>query len=461
MHSRLSKIMDMGRFWYRHLVYPLLDLRRGTKSQKLFSELTKSQWLKPEEIERIQKKRLRALIIHSYENVPFYNKVFKGLALKPDDIKYKEDLKKLPLINKDIIRANFEDFKARNFKSHKPIERTTGGTTGEPLKYYSDKIEHSVFWADLWRAWSWAGWDIGDRRATIGGSRPAGSGFRSFVRSRFMERNLSLSSFEVNYEAMQIHVEKLRKFRPKILRGYPSSLYLFTKYMNESKVRNIGVGSVITISEQVYPHQRKAIKQAFGCEVYDNYGCPDGGVVACECEEHEYHLNSENAIVEIVKGNEVSAAGEEGEMVSTNLVRYAMPFIRYRTGDMGKVSGTKPNCKRGLEILDSILGRTNDYILLPSGNLLAAVNIASVFNEISSQIHIRQYQVVQEKRDELLILVVEDEGFSEKDSEIISNSLKEHIAEEMEITVKQVDDIPLTVSGKRRSVISKLKVGFD
>jgi phenylacetate-CoA ligase len=238
-------------------------------------------------------------------------------------------------------------------------------------------------------------------------------------------------------------------------------LYLFAKYLNESKVQNIGVGSVLTISEQVYPHQRKAIEQAFGCDVYDNYGCPDGGVVACECEEHEYHMNSENAIVEIVKSNEVTSAGEEGEMVSTNLVRYAMPFIRYRTGDIGKINNTKANCKRGLEILDTILGRTNDYILLPSGNLLAAVNIASVFNEISSQIHVRQYQVVQEKRDELLILVVEDEGFSEKDSEIISNSLKEHIAGDMEIRVKQVDDIPLTESGKRRSVISRLKVGFD
>jgi phenylacetate-CoA ligase len=461
MHPRLSKIMDMGRFWYRHLVYPFLDLRRGTDSRKRYEELNKSQWLKPQEIKRIQNKRLRALIIHSYENVPFYNKVFKGLALKPDDIKKKDDLKKLPIINKDIIRANFEDFKARNFNSLRSIMRTTGGTTGEPLRYYSDTTEHSIFWADLWRAWSWAKWDIGDRRATIGGSRPTGSGFRSFVRSRFIERNLSLSSFEVKPEAMQIHVEKLRKFRPKILRGYPSSLYIFTKYLNELKVQNIGVGSVLTISEQLYPHQRKAIEQAFGCEVYDNYGCPDGGVVACECEEHEYHMNSENAILEIVNGNEVTSSGEEGEIISTNLVRYAMPFIRYRTGDMGKVSGAKPNCRRGLEILDSILGRTNDYILLPSGNLLAAVNIASVFNEISSQIHIRQYQVVQEKRDELMVFVVEEKDFSSKDSEIISNSLKEHILGEMEITVKPVDDIPLSESGKRRSVISKLKVGFN
>ncbi len=85
----------------------------------------------------------------------------------------------------------------------------------------------------------------------------------------------------------------------------------------------------------------------------------------------------------------------------------------------------------------------------------------TMLNEISSKIHIRHYQVVQEKRNELMVFVVEDKGFSSTDSEIISNSLKEHIVGEMEITVAQVDDIPLTESGKRRSVISKLKVGLD
>ncbi len=444
-----------------HLMYPLLDLRRGTNSLKRYTELNKSQWLERDQIIKIQNQKLRALINHAYNNVPFYHKTFRELDLKPNDIRTKEDLIKLPIIDKEIIKTNFDDIKANDFMKWKPVLRTTGGTTGKPLEYYSDKIDKGIFWADLWRAWGWAGWRIGDRRATIGGLRPSGSGFRSFLRSRIMERNLSLSSFEVNPDAMQIHVEKLRRFRPKILRGYPSSLYLFTRYLNQFSIQDTGVGSVLTISEQVYPHQREAIERAFGCEVYDNYGCPDGGVLACECEEHEYHINSENAIVEIVKGNDVvlgGEEGEEGEIISTNLNRYAMPFIRYRTGDMGKASDAKPKCKRGLEILDSILGRTNDYIMLPSGNLLAAVNIAAVFNAISSQIHIRHYQVVQEKRDELLVYIVEDEGFSDRESEIISNSLKEHITGEMEITVKQVDDIPLTDGGKRRSVVSKLGV---
>ena len=454
--------MDLGGLLYKKIMFPALDIRRGTKSLRRFAELQKSQWLGREDIRRLQNQKLKALIKHAYDNVPFYNRTFKELGLKPEDIKSKEDLVKLPIIDKEIVRNNFDDLKARNFYNWKPILRTTGGTTGQPLKYYSDCTEHSIFWADLWRVWSWAGYEIGDRRATIGGSKPSSSGFRfrSFISSRIMERHLSLSSFEVESEAMQIHVEKLKKFKPKILRGYPSALHLFANHMDKRQVGDLGIKSVIGISEHLYDHQRKAIENAFGCDVFDNYGCPDGGILACECEKHEYHLNSENVISEIVRDCEVVLPGEEGEIISTNLSKFAMPFIRYRTGDVGKGEDAESKCGRGLEMLASIQGRTSDYIILPNGNLLSAVSIAAVFNALSSKLHIQHYQVLQEKKEELQVLVVRDEGYTKNESNIIIESLKEHIGNEVDVEVSQVDNIPLTESGKRRSVISKLKGGF-
>ena len=454
--------MDLGGVLYRRLLFPLLDLRRGTNSLKHFAALKKSQWLGREEIKKLQRQKLKALIVHAYDNVPFYHKTFKELGLRPEDIQSKEDLGKLPIIDKETVRNHFEDLKARDFQRWRPIFRTTGGTTGKPLKYYSDSKEHSIFWADLWRVWNWAGYELGDKRATIGGSRPSSSGFkvRSYISSRVMERNLSLSSFEVKSEALQMHVEKLRKFKPKILRGYPSALFLFANYLDERGGDDFGIKSIISISEQLYEHQRKAIKNAFGCEIFDNYGCPDGGVLACECEEHEYHLNSENAITEIVKEGEVVSSGEEGEMVATNLTRFAMPFIRYSTGDVGKFSDAESSCGRGLEMLNSIRGRTSDYLILPNGNILSGVSIAAVFNAISSQLHIQHYQVVQEKKGELQVFLVEDDGYMERESELIKETLQEHIDQKMTINIRLVDDIPLTESGKRRSVVSKLKVGF-
>jgi phenylacetate-CoA ligase len=360
------------------------------------------------------------------------------------------------------VREHFEELKAKNFQSLKPLFRTTGGTTGKPLTYFSDEDEHSVFWADLWRAWTWAGYELGDRRASIGGSRPSSSGFsyHSYIRSRIMERNLSLSSFDVTPEAMGDHVEKLRKFKPKVIRGYPSSLFLFARYINENTVSKLGIKSVISISEQLYEHQRKTIEEAFECPVFDNYGCPDGGVLACECEEHEYHLNSENAIVEIIKDGEVVGPGEEGEMVSTNLTRFAMPFIRYRTGDVGKRGDNESICGRGLRMLASISGRTSDYIILSDGNLLSGVSIAALFNSISSKIHIQQYQVVQESRDKIDIFIVKAKGYSETDTELLENALRDNLGKGMGMELKFVNNVPLTVHGKTISVISKLPLEF-
>jgi phenylacetate-CoA ligase len=448
--------------FYQRVMYPILDRRRGTKSLARFAELSKSQWLKPDEITELQNKKLRVLIKHAFDNVPFYTRTFKVMGLTPDDIKTKEDLRKLPIIDKNTVRNHFDELKASNFQQLKPLPRTTGGTTGNPLKYFSDQSEHSVFWADLWRAWTWAGYELGDRKATIGGSRPHTSGFSfgSFIRSRLMERNLSLSSFDVTPEAMAGHVDQLKNFKPKIVRGYPSSLFLFARYMKENNVSNLGITSVISISEQLYPHQRKAIEEAFGCPVFDNYGCPDGGVVACECEEHEYHLNSENAIVEIVKDSEVVSPGEEGEMVSTNLTRFAMPFIRYKTGDMAVAKEGESKCGRGLAMLESLMGRTSDYFLLSDGTVLAGVNLSAVFNSISSQLHLKQYQVVQEIKGKATVLLVEDTGFGEGEANLIRNSLQEHTQGKLAVEVKSVDDIPLTEAGKRRSFVSELEVGL-
>ena len=103
---------------YQKLMYPLLDLRRGTRSLARLAELNKSQWLKPEEMHSLQNRKLRVMIEHAYNNVPFYHRTMDSLGLKPGDIKTTEDLKKLPVMDKTTVREHFEELKAKNFQSH-------------------------------------------------------------------------------------------------------------------------------------------------------------------------------------------------------------------------------------------------------------------------------------------------------------------------------------------------------
>lgn len=425
------------------MFYRFLDRRRGTRSLNELEYLNATQWYTRQSIEKLQMKKLRRLLYHVYENVAYYKRVFKNAGLTPSDIKTKEDLKLLPLLDKETVKKNFYTLRASDFDSYKPFLSSTGGTTGRPLKYYSDVDDYTVFWADLWRVWSWAGYNLGDKRVTIG-STPS-NGLIAFVRNRIMERNLNISSFDIKPENIHHIKAQIRKFKPVMLRGYPSALGLLASHF---KLDCPTLKAVITTSEQLYPHQRKLLEAYFECELFDNYGCPDGGIMACECEKHSHHINSENVITEIV----------DGEIVVTSLSRYAMPFIRYRTGDMGELSDDKCDCGRGLEMLDELQGRLSDFITLPDGNIISSIPIVDLFNKMSSKNHIRQYQVVQDSKYKINVKIIEDDGFTEKEAENICRKLQELLHIDTNVNILLVDDIPLTKNGKRRSVISKLDV---
>ena len=135
-----------------------------------------------------------------------------------------------------------------------------------------------------------------------------------------------------------------------------------------------------------------------------------------------------------------------------------MPFIRYRTGDVGKLSHDIGRCKRGLEMLSAISGRTSDYLTLPDGTLMAGVNIAALFNSISNKIHIEQYQVVQEELKRIDLYIVKAKGYTDSDTELLKTSLAKHMGSDVNIEFKFVEEVPLTPQGKLISVISKLPV---
>jgi len=155
---------------FRSFIFPLMELSQGTKIQKYLKWLEKTQWWKPSEIKELQNKKLRALIRHAYENVPYYHKLFRKLNLKPDDIKREGDLQKLPILRKEDIRKNFSELLARDFMRWKPKLNATSGSTGEPLKYYITMDSISIGWASGFRAWGWEAYKLGDKYAMLGGS---------------------------------------------------------------------------------------------------------------------------------------------------------------------------------------------------------------------------------------------------------------------------------------------------
>lgn len=401
----------------------------------------KSQWLKPNEIQLLQSKKLRVLIDHCYNNVPYYNKILKERKLKPYDIKAIDDLQKLPVLTKTIIRKNFKRLIAQNFPLKRMFLSSTGGSMGEPLKFINDDV--SLLWINtaVNRSFRWAGYRRFDKMVTVWGFPSR----QNQVPTKPWQRQMTLSTFGADEERIKRILMSINWFRPNGIRGYASALYLLAKSNEDVKVK-----FVISTSEMLFGHYRKLIEESFGCEVYDNYSSREF-MMASECEEHTgYHIAAENCILEFIRDNEQVSPGETGRILVTDLTRYGMPFIRYDIQDMGCPSDETCPCGRGLPLMKSVEGRTTDFIFTPSGKYISGPAVTLAFKDLD----IEQFQLVEESRGKLVIRIAKGPTYSDADTQFLLNFFRKY-AQDMKIKVDFVSNIPVSKSGKRLIVVSK------
>ena len=435
---------------FRNIVFPLAEFREHTHVQQCLSFLEKTQWMKPDEIRALQDKKLKSLIHHAYRNVPYYHKVFNSLNLSPEDIRTRDDLKKLPCLTKDIIRKNAKDLVATNAADFFPMEAHSSGTTGEPLRFLITKSAYSIGWAQSFRCWGWGGFRLGDPYVKISPERRSGVVKRiqdGIMHTRF------ISALDLNEESISGKIREIAAFRPVLIRSYASPMFLMAKYAHERDLDGFVPKVITTTGEKLLPSYRSTIESAFRCKVLDAYG-GESTPLAFECDHHEgYHLCEESAVVEILKNGSPANPGEMGEIAFTNLDNYAMPFIRYTLGDLGTFSEETCSCGRGLGLLESIEGRSSDIIITPERNVLVVNFFTDLFKNIPG---VDQFQIVQENTDEVTIRIVKNQVFSEKACTQITDEIRKYAGENFKIRFEYPDSIGLTGSGKRRFIISKV-----
>ena len=439
----------------KKIVMPIVDRVKGRNILKHLRELERSQWYSPDRIEELQRKKLRLIIQHSYDNVPYYHELFRELNLKSNDIKTVEDLSKLPVLTKDIVRNNIDKMIAKNFYASKLIESGSSGSTGEPLKYYITQESQDMSNAAAFRGWGWAGFSMGDKIVNLAGFpyQMIGKSELSKRIAYTITRHQFLQAFNLDRNTINQYIEFIRKYKPKAIRGYSSSIYLLAKAMKEYGIYDIQPHAIITHGEMLSGEMRQTIEKQFSCKVFDGYG-GEGMLIAMQCGEYDgYHLTAENLVVEFIKQNEHVSTGELGEIVLTDLTNYGMPFIRYKIGDVGKPSDDTCSCGRGLPLMQSIEGRVPDMIITPSGKVLIVHFFTGLFEHIEG---VDQFQILQEKSDELIIRLVKNSKFNDTDEVRIIREVQEYAGEDVEIMIDFVEEIPVSRSGKRRFVISKV-----
>ena len=405
---------------------------------KRIIDLNKSQWWSIDKLEDFQNQRLRKIIKYAYDNVPGYREKFIKAKLKPEDIKTKDDLWKIPITTREELQNN-KDFVNINLISGTLY---TGGSTGTSLKYYESEESREIRWHSHLRGWSWNGYVPGKRLAVI-------SSAQGLVKA---ENTINLIG-DLTTENLKKNVEKLLEFKPQYLRGYVGPLYILAKYCLDNNIRLKGIESIDPISENLYDFQRDTMEKAFNCKVFEEYCCNDGGACAWECEAHEgLHYFMERAIIEDVNG----------EMIVTDLWNRAMPFIRYRNGDSVKFLNKKCSCGRELPLIKA-KGRSNDFLITKNGVVGATYlmyhgigYVGAGEDDSKFRIGIRAIQYVQKPGYLLEVNIVKNKWC--KDEEIISfENILSKVTHGMKIRINFVDDIPKTKKGKRSFIINEDK----
>ncbi|MHC4115522.1 MAG: phenylacetate--CoA ligase family protein, partial [Planctomycetota bacterium] len=230
-----------------NLILPLSDLVLGRAISKHLRFVRKSQWWSAEELKEFQNEKLGALVKHAYENVPYYHDVFKERKLTVDDIRTTDDLVKLPILTKEIIRENFPHrIVAKNIAGNEMILGGSSGSTGEPLQYYTTKDAYSFNIACVFRGWSWAGFQLGDRYIKL--SQNPREGLINKMQD-LAQRCEYIHSQSLTPQDITNIVEVIRKSDAKLIRGYPSTLYVLSQYIEKDGITDIRPAAVTTTGE--------------------------------------------------------------------------------------------------------------------------------------------------------------------------------------------------------------------
>jgi phenylacetate-CoA ligase len=439
------------------VVYRALRLlwRGGFTTRRYQRELQRTQWLSSDELEALQLEKLQQLVIHAYDHVPFYQQLYQNAGVEPQDIKSLNDFAALPFLTREDVRHNLDALVAENWRKDDLFPNETGGSTGEPVRFY---LEDAFWWwnaANVFRVRGWHGVREGSKIAWIWGARQdlPGESWRRRLRAALMQERY-LNAFDLSETTMGDFASLLVDWEPHIVKGYASALSLFARYLQQRGITGIRPRYVEATSEKLSAPQRELLEDTFACSVADHYSCREMGTLAYQCQAGGFHICADVRHVELVSGDKTVQAGQLGEVVVTSLNQYAMPFIRYKNGDMAIKTPQTCRCRRELPLLAEVVGRTNDYLVAADERFVHSEFFAYLFRTEQDLI---RYQVYQPDKDHLQVRLVCAHDVGEGWLNAIRRAIHDHFGPTTSISLQMVDQIPLTAAGKHRYVISDVE----
>ena len=405
-----------------------------------------------QEIHNEQKNITHSILLHSYKNVPYYKRILTESGVVEDGEKIRmEYFNNIPFLTKDIISNNFENLKSADLGNRKWFLNTSGGSTGEPVKFIQDSNYKNGDIAETLFFFYLAGKDIGEKEIKLWGSErdiiEGSESLKERVKNRLYNR-LLLNSFRMSESDIELYIKKWNKFKPKVVWSYIDSIYEFARYAKEKSIELSSPEAVIVTAGTCYDWMKKTIEETLLTKVLNQYGSREVGGIASECTfQSGLHIFEWRVLIEIVDENgNVCPPGKEGEIIVTSLENYAMPLIRYKIGDIGAIKENEMcPCGWNLSKLEKVTGRITNHFIIKNGTLIHGEYFTHLFYYRK---WIRKFKVIQKGYDSIQVLIVPNAEKVESDISDIKKKIQLVMGEKCKVDFQYVDDIKPQKSGK-------------
>lgn len=386
-----------------------------------------------EELMNRNEKRFLYIFRRAYDKSPFYYRLYTEAGIKKEDIKCLEDIKKLPVITKDMVKKYAQEM--LTVPKWQVMVGHTSGTTGTPLTVYSS-------WPSIWwnQAYTYSarlrnGFKYGQPLVSLRGNLD-----RNTMHMKVHVSNtLYLSSYCINKDTIKTYYDVIIKHKPVAIEGYPSSLYTLSLCMSEAGLK-LDIPVAFTSSETLLDYQRILIEKQLGTEIYDNFGMTEQTIYLQEAFNHQGYYE--------LPGYSINEYLEDGE-ICTSLTNEAFPLIRYRSNDIIELA--ELDAEHPQIMVKSVEGRKEDFLLCKDGGRIQRLDF--IFKGVN---HVRYGQLVQEKNGFLNVNIVPDFGFSKLDEKSIENNVIERIGKDnIDFKINQIreSDLVYTKRGKFKFLI--------
>ena len=436
--------------WLRlRVVLPIAEKIKGTNSTYWLKQIEKMSKWTPEQVQTWQADRLHELMEHVYNHTIYYRRIMDERGLKPDDIRSAEDLKKLPIITKQIAREHFNEIVPDNISSLHYREGKTGGTTGEPMFYYCDENTWGYVTATKVYHWRKYGYEYGEPFAAMG-SASLFAKKPSLVRRIYdrLRNEIPMNTVNLTDELCEKYIQIIRERRIRYIYGYAASIYVFTQYVASHRIDLKQIKGVFTTSEMLTDENRELIKRTYDCVVMDCYGARDAGMNAYERAYHEYEVGY-NVLVETTNEFEPNT----GTLLTTNLLNYTFPLIRYQFGDEAELAPRNESKGYNGQLLNRVLGRTSDVMRLENGHNMTATG----FSMIMKAFDVKAFTFNKTGVNEVTLTIERDkEKYSEAQEKEIKRTIYLYTGEDAKLNIEYIDHFEPLKNGKRRYFMNDL-----